>query len=214
VLRLSAPRSDRFWRNSRPSDADSVTIGAGRLDIEHLNRVNVVLGMMGARALERPDVAQERLRSVPEKVPAGVDLRANIRAAQKMSLKEFYDSVKNKGQWDFKQQGRQYQQFGNWHYGVVAKAAGIPDEVALRAAGAAQKAAGTSKPEWGEPTGDAPYGDDPDDQELIKQGMRFYEEMMSSDSESKGSTFDGHDIDNGHEPEMELDEPANDTDLL
>jgi len=42
------------------------------------------------------------------------------------------------------------------------------------AAGNAQKRAGTSRPEWGEPLGEEPYGDDPKDQLRIKQGIAIY----------------------------------------
>lgn len=59
----------------------------------------------------------------------------------------FYHQVKNHGPWDYKNQsGKQYANFGNFHYGAVGHAAGIADEVLLRAAGAAQILAGTSSP--------------------------------------------------------------------
>jgi len=39
------------------------------------------------------------------------------------------------GPWDFKQQGGQYEDFGNYHYGAVGAALGLP-ELVLRRAGA------------------------------------------------------------------------------
>ena len=50
----------------------------------------------------------------------------------------FYQMVRNHGPWDFKQGRAQYANFGNFHFGAVGAAAGIPDGVLLRGAGAAQ----------------------------------------------------------------------------
>ena len=49
----------------------------------------------------------------------------------------------------------------------------IADQILLRAAGYAQKKAGTSDFQFGPPFGRAPYGDDPSDQALIKQGIEY-----------------------------------------
>lgn len=87
----------------------------------------------------------------------------------------FYDMVKNMAPWDYKQQGSQYADFGNFNYGLTGAAAGIPSDVLLRAAGYAQQRAGTSRPEWGDPTGSPPYGDDPRDQCFIKKGIDYYD---------------------------------------
>jgi RHS repeat-associated protein len=96
--------------------------------------------------------------------PPGVDIDANIEKAKGMSANEFYEAVRNGGEWDYKQQGSKHQDFGNFNYGATGKAVGFPDFVLERAAGWAQEQAGTSKPEWGHWYGSAPYGDDPDDQ--------------------------------------------------
>ncbi len=69
---------------------------------------------------------------------------------------------------DYKQHGWEYEDFGNFNYGMVGSAAGIPVDVLLRGAGYAQHAAGTSKQKWGTPydmNSDSSYGDDPGDQE-------------------------------------------------
>jgi hypothetical protein len=90
------------------------------------------------------------------------------------------------------------QDLGNHHFGVVGKAYGLfPEETMLREAGAAQMTAGTSKPEWQQyeerqVTGERgttgtvkvmmpPYGDDPRDQEMIKEGFKYYEETKNDD---------------------------------
>jgi hypothetical protein len=98
----------------------------------------------------------------------------------------FYNQVRNKGPWDYKQQGkrdgRNYQDFGNFNFGATGIATGLFNETVLLAeAGRAQIAAGTSKPEWGyppsfrHPRGQPPYGDDPDDAAQIKKGVAYYD---------------------------------------
>ena len=89
-----------------------------------------------------------------------------------MGLAPFYQSVRNKGRWDYKQQGEQYRDFGNFNYGATGYAAGF-GPILLPLAGWAQSTAGTSKPEWGTWYGKAPYGDDPQDQAMIRKGMRY-----------------------------------------
>jgi hypothetical protein len=113
--------------------------------------------------------------------PPGVDLNKNIKQASTLSnlpfaakYLAFYNLVRNKGPWDYKQQGSSYQNLGNFNYGATGAAAGIPDQVLLRIAGYAQQKAGTSMPAWGGPLGSSPYGDDPDDQKLIQQGIDYY----------------------------------------
>lgn len=86
----------------------------------------------------------------------------------------FYQQVRLHGPWDYKnQRGRQYANFGNFNYGAVGQAAGIPEEVLLRAAGWAQSRAGTSKPTYSDWHHTAPYGDDPDDQAWIRAGIDY-----------------------------------------
>lgn len=84
-------------------------------------------------------------------IPNGVDIQANINETINYanthniidSLNWFMQKVGNHGDWDYKQKGSQYEDFGNWHYGVVAKAFGFPDSVALSGAGGAQITAHT-----------------------------------------------------------------------
>ena len=85
---------------------------------------------------------------------------------------EFRDSVKNKGPWDYKQQGKQYEEFGNYNYGATGNSFGFTKSFLLQQAGEAQIAAGTSQPDWIRKTRGnllPPYGDDPRDQEMIKR---------------------------------------------
>lgn len=94
-------------------------------------------------------------------------------------LSWFYSKVKNKGEWDFKQLGRQYADFGNFHYGAVGTAIGFSEGLLLRAAGAAQSIAGTSKEEFDKWWSESPYGDDPVDQIWIKAGIEYAKSKSS-----------------------------------
>jgi len=85
----------------------------------------------------------------------------------------FYQMVRNGGPWDYKQSGRNYQDFGNFNYGAVGYSIGIPVTMLLRAAGWAQSRAGTSLKAWGVWWENSPYGDDPHDQRLIESGIQY-----------------------------------------
>ena len=99
----------------------------------------------------------------------------------------FYLDVRNGSKWDYKQQGQTlddfgrwqpspYQDFGNFNFGVVGAAAGIPQQELLRAAGAAQTQAKTSNPRFGHWYDlHPPYGDDPNDQVMIRAGYTYYQ---------------------------------------
>jgi RHS repeat-associated protein len=128
--------------------------------------------------------------------PGFASINDNIRTAQLGSVLEygmpffgtyvFYNAVKNKSPWDYKQYGLSlsdtgqlgpspYLDFGNFNYGAVGAAWGIPLDVLQRAAGYAQVAAGTSKPEWGHWYSPPPHGDDPADQAQILAGYQYYQ---------------------------------------
>jgi hypothetical protein len=99
----------------------------------------------------------------------------------------FYQNVRNKGPWDYKQQGKTlndfgrlqqspYQDFGNFNFGATGAAAGIPLQILLRGAGWAQQRAGTSTPQWGHWYDlNGPFGDDPADQGVISAGHAYYQ---------------------------------------
>lgn len=116
----------------------------------------------------------------PEHIPSGVNIEANIKEAERMTAIEFYNAVRNGGKWDYKQLDKKFAEFGNFHFGIVAKAAGFSEEFSLRMAGAAQIKAGTSSPDWSNPLLSEPYGDDPDDQNWIKSGFHTYSNYIES----------------------------------
>jgi|GEM_PF-1702665 len=117
-------------------------------------------------------------------IPPGVNMRTNALTAsaikhatlasplsQGLKYLGTYLAFKNNGPFDYKQKGKQYETFGNIHYGLITKALGIPEEVAERLAGWAQQRAGTSDPAWGSPLSAPPYGDDPKDNLNINKGF-------------------------------------------
>ncbi|QVM90808.1 bacteriocin [Pseudomonas entomophila] len=120
----------------------------------------------------------------PPPAPPGVSITSNLHSASMerhyfknggtaFLLSWFYNKVRNRGEWDYKQHGRKYEAFGNFNYGACGTAAGISPEILLRGAGWAQGRAGTSNPAFGNWWGDVPYGDDPSDQEWIKAGIDY-----------------------------------------
>jgi RHS repeat-associated protein len=132
----------------------------------------------------RSDPAQNPFGTL--ETPAGVDINRNIEEARGKDILWFRDQVRNGGPWDYKQQGPQYQNFGNYNYGATGKALGLSERLLLREAGRAQQAAGTSLPEWGDPGsrlnpagGTGSYGDDPVDQFWIGQGFNYYDSYNS-----------------------------------
>ena len=70
----------------------------------------------------------------------------------------------------------EYVEYSNFNFGLTGIAAGVHEEVLLRMAGWHQEKAGLIRKEWGNWLGDPPYGDDPDEHDLIKQGILFYRE--------------------------------------
>jgi hypothetical protein len=106
----------------------------------------------------------------------------------------FYDHVRNKGPWDYKQCDHaarraktvsRYEDWGNFHYGATAYAMGIPKLTAMRAAGWANQRAASNRTGFGDPGGGIleiilgvgapafPYGDDKHDQHWISRGYEW-----------------------------------------
>ena len=100
------------------------------------------------------------------------------------SGKQFYNKVRNKGEWDLKQLPEyqdtfkfngliiQAQDIGNINFGYTGKALGLPDSVLLAGAGVAQIKAGTSNLSYII----ASNGDDLRDQMYIMYGIALYNE--------------------------------------
>jgi hypothetical protein len=93
------------------------------------------------------------------------------------------------GVWDYKRFNRvKYENFGNFHYGLVGAATDLPLWVLLRGAGGFQEYSGTSIPAFGSWWKDMPHGDDPRDQEQIIRGYLYYialEDYINRDEEPR-----------------------------
>ncbi len=70
----------------------------------------------------------------------------------------------------------------NRGWGAHGRSVGLPEEVLLRWAGWAQQASGLYRDEWGHWNGQAPYGDDRQGSERIREGIQDY----ASNGESPG----------------------------
>jgi hypothetical protein len=143
-----------------------------RLNAEEHDRINVLnnpINLIDPFGLEPP-----------KNIPPGVNMEQNVREAQKMSPLDFYNAVKSGGKWDYKTQGKQYEDFGNYNFGMTGRATGFSEDTLKRGAGAYQIKSGTSNPQWGWPWGKSPYGDDPNDQRWIGEGVKDFENWRDS----------------------------------
>lgn len=126
---------------------------------------------------------------IPEH-PPDVNIDANITQARtSFNPSWFIELVKPTGLWDYKRQGPQYEDFGNFNFGATAKAFGFQEKWALQAAGIVQiyqhKALlAYSHNEYlqsllvfKEAFQGPPYGDEKRDQEMIKLGFRYYDDV-------------------------------------
>lgn len=185
-MKKTSPPSTLNWANSLQAAklAQIYTEMARRLMVT-ADRLGEIETGQAARAASELETAKEQIRR--EQYPAappGVSLASNLKESneQRKYFKNggagflfswFYKKVRNRGDWDYKQRGGQFANFGNFNYGATGTAAGISEMVLLRAAGAAQTVAGTSQAAFDAWWADSPYGDDPVDQVWIKAGIDY-----------------------------------------
>jgi hypothetical protein len=106
--------------------------------------------------------------------PPGANIDKNIQQADKAwNPFWFYNQVRNKGPWDYKQLGPKYEDFGNFNFGATGSAFGFPDSVLYRGAGMANQMADPTRTGLGSPLGGYPYGDDPSDQNQVNKGINY-----------------------------------------
>ena len=119
---------------------------------------------------------------LPPLAPPGLDIEAHIREAKNHLLDPFWfrTMVNYGGRWDFKTINPYYEDFGNFHYGIVGKAAGFSEIVLLSEAGRAQMNHPGSVRGPGNPYILPPYGDEPKDQDWIKRGFKWYDDYYST----------------------------------
>lgn len=97
-----------------------------------------------------PDECVEVPRGIPERfkeviIKGGIDIKANIIEAENMSFLEWEKAVKTNGKWDYKNtlngldiDDKLLDDFGNYHFGIVAAAWGFNLEGSIYGAGANQ----------------------------------------------------------------------------
>ena len=137
-------------------------------------------------------------------VPGSVDIIANIREVQQKVATDpgavfwFRSAVTDPEKWDYKENtpGND-DRFGNFHFGVIAKALGISEDILLRLAGYAHmggEGSGSGQGHYLDPPfrleaapgpllfriirlPQSAYGDDPRDQAMIRAGFRFFDAL-------------------------------------
>ncbi len=116
----------------------------------------------------------------------------NPAGPQRLSTLAFiYKKTHDSGEWDDKQQGGQYQRWGNVAWGMYADKCGIPYNDAIWYNGLAKAGNGKRESEWGSPTDWNPldnwydsgktYGQNPADARLIKFGYEQLEKQMAEE---------------------------------
>ena len=83
-----------------------------------------------------------------------------------------YENVKSYGPWDYKRCGSQYEDFGNFNFGAVTAAMGVPGYIAQNGAGIYQQSRGAAAAGTGTPLLVWLYGDDPKDAAEIERGRQ------------------------------------------
>jgi len=123
--------------------------------------------------------------ALPVQVPEGVDLAAQIEDAERRAwfdpdAPDWFRTKMKSGEWDFAEHGEEHRDFASFHLGAVGKAAGLPEGVILRQAGLRKKERGELNPDAGDPGnglfgGQAPYGVEPRELEMMQKGFAFYD---------------------------------------
>lgn len=203
-----------FWDIKAPKiiDFSPVKIASKENNTVTWNFNGAARRVDGAILMEIKSLGIDFLKPPP--APKVANINANIAAAQKY-LKDhplinnftkyqwFADKVT--GEWDYKSVksggGSEFEDYGNFHYGAIGAALGIPDLTLYRMAGWAQiHKGGFTLPEWGTPSfendskytiifeskmgldlGTPPYGDDPRDQDFIHKGIEWYKQKYEKD---------------------------------
>jgi len=121
--------------------------------------------------------AEERFgHLIPNEIPPFVNLTENLNRAAEMDEFQFKRAVRTGGEWDYKKGGRrQYEEFGNWHYGLVAaELKWLGSLSAAHAAGGIYQVwSGTSRAKWWRT-----FFDDPEDFDAISRGWWTRDESV------------------------------------
>jgi RHS repeat-associated protein len=177
--------------NNKDPDGLAVLPNGDIIVVAQRLRRSVIFGAPRRQNLRR--MTPQKVCKGPPPAPGTGSTQAELMAQSRINASEaqknkvfypidtlfwFKGQVQTGGPQDYKQYNDPgYENYGNFNYGYVGAAAGIPTGVLLRQAGANQIANKHSKPGWGSPGygvfgGSPPYGDDPRDQAMIKRGIQ------------------------------------------
>jgi RHS repeat-associated protein len=108
--------------------------------------------------------------------PPGASCPANVSQTKQHSLDPlwFVDQVKPGGPWDYKVLDPQYEDFGNFNFGVTSAAFGFPYYVGQNGAGFVQRTGPAAGAGQGMLLLKWPYWDDPRDARQIQAGYRYF----------------------------------------
>ncbi|MGX9179127.1 polymorphic toxin type 44 domain-containing protein [Mesorhizobium sp. BHbdii] len=157
------------------SDNQSRSFLAGAPDC--IERASKIIESAGKYHLFNRPTALPRGQSVDENVRKlfqGID-KATL-SGRTEALIAAVQLVRNSGFWNYKSTfGSQWENAGNFNFGYAFAAVGVPEEIALRGAGAY----GTYFGQWDPSSGhwfdlSGSFGDDPRDQEQIRNGYDYY----------------------------------------
>jgi hypothetical protein len=126
--------------------------------------------------------AQYHLFKRPVELPGSDTIKGNLQqiGSQENYLASLFDAIsrmRNSGAWNYKRTvGASWKDAGDFNYGVISDALGVPQDLALRFAGLYAMKAGTHVPEWGAPWDIAGnYGHDPHAQQVIREAYEYYD---------------------------------------
>ena len=107
-----------------------------------------------------------------DKFKKSQQLRHNINETKQLGFVNWINNVRPGGSWDYKEGGKkpEMQYVGNFNYGATGRAAGIDASILRGAGGVVQIGTGTSSWDFY----DSNF-DDPIDQEMIQQGIDWYD---------------------------------------
>jgi RHS repeat-associated protein len=147
----------------------------------HADPLGILAGVnLYAYVNNNPEAFTDPLGLIAPPSPPGEDICEDIRRIRNMGWWDIIANFSEGGTWDPKRLSKNYKAYGDWHYGVLMRARGTSAGLTLRGAGVYQlfgdlkKGYGWHNGE-GWPWGDSPYGDYPEGQLWIGEGITDFD---------------------------------------